>query len=139
MADASIGPGAVPIVGLADLQRAFSRADKTMRSDLRDALSEAAAPVRADAKSLTAHTIRHLFPGDPWTGMRIGVTGDAIVYVAPIERGVKVKGRNRLRRPNLANLLMDRAMEPALKGNTRRVEQRVMGLVDEVCNVWERT
>lgn len=105
---------------------------------MRDALAEAAAPVRADAQTLAAETIRNLHPGDPWAGMRIGVSR-TVAYVASSERGIKGRAGQRRRRPNLANLLMGRAMEPALEQNLEKVARRVEQLIDEVANVWERT
>ena len=98
------------------MQRAFRRADKALDGDLKDALTEAAAPVRSDAQRLAASEIRNVNPGDPWAGMRIGI-GRSIVYVAPVERGVKSRGDERKRRRNMGNLLMGGAMEPALEQN----------------------
>ena len=64
-------------------------------------------------------------------------TGTAIVYVAPIERGV---GRGGPRsRPKFGTKLMDQAMQPALDHNQEQVARRVERLLDEVANVWERT
>lgn len=129
---------AVRIVGLAELERAFARADRAVRDDMRDALAEAAAPVRSDAQSLAASEIRNLQPGDPWAGMRIGVSR-TVAYVASTERGVNSRGGQPRRRPRFADLLMGRAMQPALVRNRERVTQRVQRLVDEVADVWERS
>ena len=63
---------AVRVRGLRELERAFDRADRTVRNDMRDALAEAAAPVRRDAQSLAASQIRNVDAGDPWASMRIG-------------------------------------------------------------------
>lgn len=129
---------AVKVVGLRDLERAFARADRTVRDDMRDALAEAAAPVRSDAQALAGSEIRNLQAGDPWTGMRIGVSR-TVAYVASTERGVKSRGGQPRRRPKFADLLMGRPMRPALERNRERVTARVQKLVDEVCDVWERT
>jgi hypothetical protein len=128
----------VRVLGLRDLERAFARADREVRNDMRDALAEAAAPVRSDAQSLAASQVRNLRPGDPWAAMRVGVSR-TVAYVAPVERGIKGRGGQRRRRPNLANLLMGRAMEPALEQNREKVARRVEHLIDEVATVWERT
>jgi len=134
--------GAIRVRDLNSLVRAFAAADKAVKEDLRDALMEAAAPVRSDAETLALHTIKNMQPTrlgrSAWSAMRTGVTGNAIVYVAPVERGVKTKGRLRLARPNLANLLLERAMEPALEHNIGRVERRLEQMLDEVADVWER-
>lgn len=129
---------AVRVLGLRELERAFARADREVRNDMRDALAEAAAPVRSDAQALAASRIRNLKAGDPWTSMRIGVSR-TVAYVAPVQKGLQSRGGQRRRRPNLADLLMGRAMEPALTQNREVVERRVERLIDEVANVWERT
>jgi len=129
---------AVRVLGLRELERAFDRADRTVRNDMRDALAEAAAPVRRDAQSLAASQIRNVDSGDPWASMRIGVSR-TIAYIAPVERGIKGRAGQRRRRPNLADLLMGRAMEPALDRNQENVARRVDQLIDEVADVWERT
>lgn len=125
---------AVRVEGLSGLLRAFSAADKTLRDDLKDALQEAAAPVRQAAQSKAFA----LGAGSDWSRMRIGAY-TSIVYVAPVERGVKGRGNQRKRRPKFGTRLMDRAMQPALDENVASVERRLDGLIDEVANVWERT
>jgi len=125
---------AVRVLGLRDLQRAFGAADKAVQRDMKDALLEAAAPVRSDAQRLASGFAG---AGRPWSGMRIGATGRAIVYVAPVERGL---GTNRNRhRPRFGTKLMDEAMQPALDRNQEQVARRVEKLLDEVADVWERT
>lgn len=128
---------AVSITGLRELERAFRRTDRARAGDLKDALEEAAAPVRRDAQALAVSEISHVRPGDPWAGMRIG-TGRSIVYVAPIERGAKSRGDERKRRPKFGTKLMDEAMEPALERNRTVVEARLDKMLDELAAVWER-
>ena len=53
--------------------------------------------------------------------MRTGVT-QTLVYVAPRKRGVKTRGSDPRRRPNLGTLLADRALEPALRQHEHRIE-----------------
>lgn len=128
---------AVSVTGLRELERAFRNADRALAGDLKDALQEAAAPVRSDAQALASSSISNLKPGDPWAGMRIG-TGRSIVYVAPVERGAKSRGDERKRRPKFGTKLLTEAMEPALERNRARVETRLDKMLDEVANVWER-
>ena len=90
--------------------------------------------MRSDAQSLATMRIRRIGPN--WARMRIG-TKSQIVYVAPVERGSKGRGNQRFRRPNLANLLMDRAMEPALARNEDKVIARVNEALDDVARIWE--
>ena len=131
-------PDAVRALGLRELERAFARADREVRNDMRDALAEAAAPVRSDAQSLAgAGVIRNLRSGDDWTRMRVGV-GRSIAYMVPVERGVKGRGNRRFRRPAFGQMLVGRAMEPALERNVRKVELRFLELLDDVCRVWDR-
>jgi len=128
---------AIRVEGLGELIVAFGLADKELRNDLRDALAESAAPVRSDAQSLAGSgAIRNLHGGDPWTGMRIGVLS-AVAYVAPVERGAKGRGNARRRRPAFADLLLGRAMEPALERNTANVERRFEEMLDDVFRVWQ--
>jgi len=128
---------AVSVTGLRELERAFRRADRALAGDLKDALEEAAAPVRRDAQALASSEISHVRPGDPWAGMRIG-TGRSIVYVAPIERGAKSRGDERKRRPKFGTKLLTEAMEPALERNTANVEKRLEKMLDELAAVWGR-
>lgn len=122
---------AIKVQGLRELDRAFLRASKTLDKELRAGLREAAEPVRRDAENRALERITRI--GVPWSRMRVGVTR-TLVYVAPRERG-----RNRqLRRPNLAGLLMDRAMQPALDANIGEVERRVGQVLATVGREWER-
>lgn len=129
---------AIQVEGLSDLQRAFTAADRTLREDLRDALQEAAAPVRSDAQVLASTQIRRMPAGSPWTRMRIGMLGSSVVYVAPVERGAKSRSNQRFRRPKFKPLMLGRAMEPALARNRQKVEKRLHELLGEVKRVWER-
>lgn len=116
--------------GLRDLHRAFAAADKTLNSELRSSLRGVAEPVRRGAEQLSLRQIRNI--GPRWSRMRVGVTQTS-VYVAPVERGRK----SATRRPNLADLLMDRAMQPALDANQEDVVVRFEEMLDTVGKVWE--
>lgn len=133
--------GAIHVRDLNALVRAFAAADRAVKEDLRDALMESAAPVRSDAQAIALHTIKNIQPTrfgrSAWSEMRIGVSSNTIVYIAPVERGVKTKGRLRYARPNLAPLLLE-AMETAAEHNVVRVARRFEQLLDEVADVWER-
>jgi hypothetical protein len=127
----------IRVTGLRELDRAFGKANRALSNDLKDALAEAAAPVRSDAQILAAASIRNVGQGDPWSRMLVGVRS-WVAYVAPVERGVKGRGNARRRRPRFGDLLLGRAMEPALERNIGNVERRFEGLIDEVCDAWER-
>ena len=94
-------------------------------------LKKAAEPVRAEAETLAVHEISNI--GPDWSRMRTGVTQHS-TYVGLRHR---MKG-NRNRRPNLANLLMDRAMAPALKSHADQIEHDVGDLLDHLFKQWER-
>ena len=128
---------ALRVDGLDDLVRAFNAADKVLKEDLRDALMEAAAPVRRDAQTLAPYAIRNLGAGQPWSKMRIGVADRSVVYVAPVERGIKARGAYRYRRPTFKRNLLP-PMEAALVGNRGRIIHRLDGLLADVKRVWER-
>jgi hypothetical protein len=124
---------AVRVTGLRELERAFGRADKEVRRDMKDALEEAAQPVRRDAQALAVGVT--LRANDPWNRMRVG-SYRSVAYVAPVERGT---GNSTPATRAFADRLLGRAMIPALERNVHQVERRVEHLLDEVANVWERT
>lgn len=122
---------ALTLSGFRELARAFEIADPTLSREFRDGLQEAAEPVRVDAEILAVDRIRNV--GIPWSRMRVGVTRHS-VYVAPKQRGRRLRGR---RRPNLAGLLLDEAMTPALESNIPKVEKAVEEVLGTVGRVWE--
>jgi hypothetical protein len=127
---------AVRIEGLRELERAFKLYGRGLEKGLREALETAAEPVRTDAQSLAVSSIRNI--GLPWSRMRIGVTRRT-AYIAPRERGSRGGvGRNRRSRPNLAGLLLGRAMEPALDRNIANVEREIGDALDDLGRMWSR-
>lgn len=129
MADATI-----EVRGLRELQRAFKVAAPVAQKELRKALRTVAEPVRHDAEELARANIPRI--GVPWAQMRTGVT-QRVVYVAPKQRGVKSRIDRRYRRPNFFDLLMGRALEPALERNVVLVEAGVQAALDTVGKAWE--
>lgn len=121
----------IRVEGLRELDRAFREADKDIARDFRRTLRQAAEPVRVDAEALSVAGIRRITP--EWARMRVGSTS-AGVYLAPKSRSVR--GRSPKRRPNLADLLMGRAMEPALERNSAEVERRVDRMLAGVERDW---
>jgi hypothetical protein len=120
------------VKGLRDLQRAFALADKTLAKELRGKIRDAAEPVRADAEGAAVSRIRNI--GIPWSRMRVGSTATG-AYVAPKKRAARGRGNVR-RRPNLADLMMGRAMLPALQRNQADVVRNVNGLLGEIERDW---
>lgn len=118
----------VVVQGLHELQASLAHADRSLRLGVRAGLRQAAEPVQRGAEELARANISRI--GPRWSKMRIGVTRD-LVYVAPRQRG-QGRGRDPRRRPNLAPLLMDRAMQPALDQHEAEVEARFEELLDRV-------
>jgi hypothetical protein len=122
--------GALRVEGLRELNRAFAVADRSLKRELTEALRDVGEPVRADAERLAATSIPRV--GIAWSRMRVGIT-TTTVYVAPRSRR-----RAGTRRPNLAGLLLDRALTPALTANVGEVERRFGKMLDTVGKDWER-
>src|SRR5262245_32130457 len=123
----------VHVEGLSELNKAFREMDKNLYKELRATLKQAVEPVRLDAQVRASREISNI--GDYWYRMRVGVTTHS-VYAAPSQRSNTRDGR--FRRPNLANLLMDRAMAPALNANADKVEGQVGQMLDHLFNEWEK-
>lgn len=127
--------GPIRVEGLRELQRAFRRADVDLRKELRVGLRAAAEPVKTSAEQLALSQISHMTI--PWSKMRVGVT-QREVYVAPKNRGIKARGNDPRRRPNLFDLLLGRSLEPALAQNIGKVEAELEHVLDVVGRDWER-
>jgi hypothetical protein len=129
--------GAV-VEGYQDLQRALKRADRDIRLGMRKELREVAGPVQATAERNAVDRIRNI--GVEWPRMRIGITQKS-VYVAPAQRGVGSRatpGQRTKKRPNLAPLLMDRAMQPALDQHQEQIMRDLERMLDRVADKFNR-
>lgn len=129
-------PSAVNISGLRELEQLFALAGPIAKRELNKELRLVAEPIRSEAESLAASGIPRI--GPRWSKMRVGVTR-TLVYVAPRERGVKGRGRPSLRRPRFADLMLERAMDPALKKNEALIQERVEVLFEKLANEWNRS
>ena len=119
MAEAQVG---LVVDGVSELLKTLKHAPKDVRLGIRSELRSLGEPVRSTAERLAATEIPKSRPR--WSKFRTGVT-QAGVYVAPRERGVKTKGRDRLRRPSFGTLLARRASQPALRANEWRIRKDV--------------
>jgi hypothetical protein len=108
----------VEVQGLRDFYRALGTLERGTQAALRQGLLEGAEPVRVRAQSLAASQIRNMT--SDWSKMKVGATAAALVYVAP-----KARRKGGSKRPNLAGLLMKRAMRPALRQKQHEVERAV--------------
>lgn len=121
----------VRVEGLAELQRAFGVANKTLARELRKGLRESAEPVKADAEVLASTRIRNMTSS--WSRMRVGVTRTS-VYVAPRSRATSGSRKRR----NLFDLMTGRSLEPALEANVNEVERRLDDVLGTVGAAWDR-
>jgi hypothetical protein len=125
----------VALRGQRELLASLKYADRETRLGVRRELRKVAAPVAADAEALALSAIRNMARSPKWARMRVGVTRQ-LVYVAPRQKGVR--GRGGGRRPNLADLLMDRAMLPALHRHEAEIEQRLEHMLDVIADGFNR-
>jgi hypothetical protein len=124
------GP-AVVVRGMREFQAALARADRESRLGVRHELRDVARPIANYAQQLAQSTIAGMSTSPQWARMRIGVTR-TLVYVAPRQRGTR--GRSPRGRPNLADLLMNRAMQPALERHRGELEVNVERMLDRVAD-----
>lgn len=118
----------VGVSGLKELHRDLLKMADQIDDDLRDGLREAADPVKEAAQSKALSEITNMPPTPDWAEMRIGVTrAAATVYMVPAHRRSRGSGRS-----NLANLLMERAMDPALEEKAGEVEEGVGRIFDKL-------
>ncbi len=125
------------VFGLRDVQAAFADADKQLRLGIRGSLRQIAEPVRQGAEELAMSTMRNMPRSPRWSKMRIGISRD-LVYVAPRQRGFKGRGYDPRRRgygyahPPFSDLVMDRAMQPALDRHAGEIEHQFDELLRDV-------
>lgn len=122
--------GTVHVKGLAELNHAFARMSKDLSVEVREAIKDAAEPVRRRAHDLAIQNISHI--GDRWSEFRIGATS-RVVYIAPRERGTRIGLR---KRRNLGPLLMDDAMALALEDSTGEVVRGLEEMFEGLETMW---
>lgn len=119
--------------GYRELKLIARAAGPTVQKDLDGRLRQLAEPIRADAESLALSGITRI--GVPWSRMRVGVT-QRLTYVAPRQRGQRRRGPSS--RPNLADLLEQRAMTPALERNKANLERGTNDVLYGFASRWNR-
>lgn len=125
---------AVYIKGLRELRAATSKYAKDVDKEIRREFADVAEPIRRDAEQNARVEIARI--GSKWSAMRVGQTR-RVVYVAPKARGVG-RGVGGRRRPNLAPLLMERAMRPALERNRFEVAEAADRALAKLGHEWGR-
>ncbi len=126
LGESLMAAGTVRVHGLRELNKTFKHMGKEVQKETRNELREVGEPVRKAAEQLAAVEIRNI--GDNWSKMRVGVT-QKLVYVAP-----KARSRSGSPRPNLAGLLLQRAMLPALERNEPQVVAGLEKMLDRLAD-----
>lgn len=121
-----------PVRGMREINRAFIQAGARFHKDKEIHLRAAARPVARDAETLAQASIRKI--GVPWSQMRVGSTPVSL-YVAPVQRGSRVPMR---KRRNLARLLLNRAMVPALNRNRSKIANQIDELLARMERAFNR-
>ena len=114
--------GEIRIRGAAEVEKAFLDVRREVLAEIRPALRGIAKGVARDAENKAEANISHI--GAKWSRMRIGVTVKT-VYVAP-----KQRRHGGSPRKNLAPLLMNKAMQPALDENQDEIVRRLGEVVE---------
>ena len=130
--------GPIALRGQRELLAALAKADRETRLGVRRELRGVAERVRREAQTLALSAITGMAKSPKWARMRTGVSRK-LVYVAPRQRGVRWNKNNpgyrfSARRPNLADLLMTRAMQPALDRHAGDVERALEDMLDHVAD-----
>lgn len=126
----------MPLVvrNLKQLTATFSKAPSDVNRAYRAELRTVGEPTRKSAETLATGRIRKMTV--PWSKMRVGIT-QKLVYVAPRQRGVKGRAGQSHRRPKFGTLMMDRAMEPALREHEGQIERDFDVMLDRLVTRWD--
>jgi hypothetical protein len=115
----------IEVKGAKELIRTLDLAPKRFHQAYKRRLGNIAEPTRLQAEHLALTRIRRMFDSPQWSGMRT-VVGEWQALIVPASRG----SRGTRRRPNLAGLLEQRALDPAAEANEKRVERELDQLAD---------
>lgn len=123
----------VSLHGQRELNALFAKAGKEAKAAIRRGEADIAQPLKHDIEQHALTDIRRI--GPKWWRMRVGVTTN-LVYVAPVQRGVKGRGDLPRRRPKFADLMEQRAFAPAVARNQPLIEGRVEALLEQIAADW---
>jgi hypothetical protein len=122
----------IRVKGLRELDRAFARMSKDLRTDFVWELEEAADPARTLTTQKVLGEMVNMPPTPYYAGMKIGVSAAATtVYIVPSWRR-SGSGRGR---PNLATAIRKR-MEAAVGEKSAEIEKRIGDMLDRMANEW---
>lgn len=118
---------------LAVVTRALQQAGDQIRREGSQELVTLGQLVEHDAERLArGRVVGASIGGVDWSAMRTGVS-PAVVYVVPQQHGTKVPTK---KRPNFSQLMLTRAMRPALAGRRAEVYRRFQALTRRVCGAF---
>ncbi len=117
--------GAIEVEGLTALVDGFKKADRELGREIQHALRDSGEIVKVDAQARVESHIRNITP--QWERMRLGISGNNIVYIVPGAR----RRPGSSRRPNLANLLGTQ-MQAAADANRAVVEAELVKAVENI-------
>ena len=121
---------AVRVNGLRELTRAFAKIDKDLSNEVRDELLDAVEPVKERAQQLALSRIRNMPQSPEWAEMRTGVSrARGVVFMVPASRSRRRPNR---RRRNVGELLVERAMDPAVDEQTDEIVRGVEHVLDRL-------
>lgn len=129
----------IEIEGFSELATALARTGTDVRRALNAGLKDLAEPIAHDAARFAEAGISGLARkrSSDWGAMRVGVAhGFSLIYVAPRERGRRGRGDDPMRRPQFADLLIAKAMDPAVEANEASVIAGAEKIVDDVTRGW---
>lgn len=115
--------------GLREINQSFNRFGPRVKEGLKNEFVRVGEPVRSLSEELAVEKIRNI--GEDWSRMRLGVTAST-VYVAPQAR--RRRGHPGYKRPNLAVLLLEDAMFPALDRSEPAVLAGVEKMLDRIAD-----
>ncbi len=119
--------GAVRVKGLKELTRDFKKISKDLDKKLTGELLDAVKPVKDTAEQKALTSISNMT--SDWATMKTTVgRAKGQVLMFPASRG------KRYSRPNLANLLLERAMDPAVTENEDHVVQALDDLIGNLAD-----
>ncbi len=110
------------------VNRALAHVSDEMENKARAEILAIGGLVERDAETFALTRIRNMSRSPGWADMRVGANNE-LVYVVPSRRGVK---RGRRKRPNLAPLMLTRAMRPAKTKNETEIVKRFEKLTADV-------
>lgn len=113
---------------VAFVNRALQQVSRDIQVGARQEMQAIGELVAHDAETLALSNISGMARSPGWSDMRVGQNNE-LVYVVPARRGTRTRKR---KRPNLAPLMLRRAMLPAKAHNFVEAQRRFDALVDSV-------